>query len=260
MKAKKMYLSVFLGVLLLPSCKTARDMVSENDICGEWNVVEIQGEPVRTQSNPFIGFDTKKGRVYGYSGCNRITGSLDLSRDNKIELGHMASTLMACPDMELEGKLIEVLSTVKNVKCAGKNKIALYASDKEPVMLLSKRFSVVPLSELEGEWNIVKVYGDTLSADLEVRPSVKLDIADGRISGNTGCNRITGELRSDETVGNSISFHSVAATRMMCPDMETEKNILSALNNVRTYGILENGNLVFFTAGGAVVLELKRNK
>lgn len=49
MKAKKMYLSVFLGVLLLPSCKTARDMVSENDICGEWNVVEIQGEPVRTQ-------------------------------------------------------------------------------------------------------------------------------------------------------------------------------------------------------------------
>ena len=203
-------------------------MVSENDICGEWNVVEIQGEPVRTQSNPFIGFDTKKGRVYGYSGCNRITGSLDLSRDNKIELGHMASTLMACPDMELEGKLIEVLSTVKNVKCAGKNKIALYASDKEPVMLLSKRFSVVPLSELEGEWNIVKVYGDTLSTDLEVRPSVKLDIADGRISGNTGCNRITGELRSDETVGNSISFHSVAATRMMCPDMETEKNILSA--------------------------------
>ena len=257
-------------------------MVSENDICGEWNVVEIQGEPVRAQSNPFIGFDTKKGRVYGYSGCNSITGSLDLSRDNKIELGHMASTLMACPDMELEGKLIEVLSTVKNVKRAGKNKIALYASDKEPVMLLSKRFSIVPLSELEGEWDIVKVYGDTLSTDLEVRPGVKFDIADGRISGNSGCNRITGELRSDvglpsrhfgnscnritgelrsdETVGNSISFHSVAATRMMCPDMETEKNILSALNNVRTYGILENGNLVFFTAGGAVVLELKRNK
>lgn len=172
----------------------------------------------------------------------------------------MASTLMACPDMELEGKLIEVLSTVKNVKRASKNKIALYASDKEPVMLLSKRFSVVPLSGLEGEWNIVKVYGDTLSTDLEMRPSVKLDIADGRISGNSGCNRITGELRSDETVGNSISFHSVAATRMMCPDMETEKNILSALNNVRTYGILENGNLIFFTAGGAVVLELKRNK
>lgn len=47
-----MYLSVFLGVLLLSSCKTARDMVSENDICGEWNVVEIQGEPVRAQSNP----------------------------------------------------------------------------------------------------------------------------------------------------------------------------------------------------------------
>ena len=29
MNAKKMYLSVFLGVLLLSSCKTARDMVSE---------------------------------------------------------------------------------------------------------------------------------------------------------------------------------------------------------------------------------------
>lgn len=39
-----------------------REIWYRKDICGEWNVVEIQGEPVRAQSNPFIGFDTKKGR------------------------------------------------------------------------------------------------------------------------------------------------------------------------------------------------------
>lgn len=61
MNAKKMYLSVFLGVLLLSSCKTARDMVSENDICGEWNVVEIQGEPVRAQSTPLSDSIRRKG-------------------------------------------------------------------------------------------------------------------------------------------------------------------------------------------------------
>lgn len=61
MNAKKMYLSVFLGVLLLSSCKMARDMVSENDICGEWNVVEIQGEPVRAQSNPLSDSIRRKG-------------------------------------------------------------------------------------------------------------------------------------------------------------------------------------------------------
>ena len=138
MNAKKMYLSVFLGVLLLSSCKTARDMVSENDICGEWNVVEIQGEPVRAQSNPFIGFDTKKGRVYGYSGCNRIMGSLDLSRDNKIELGHMASTLMACPDMEVEGKVLKALNEVKSFDKLSGGGIGLYDANNALVMVLEK--------------------------------------------------------------------------------------------------------------------------
>lgn len=61
MNAKKMYLSVFLGVLLLSSCKTARDMVSENDICGEWNVVEIQGEPVRGSIEPLYRIRYEEG-------------------------------------------------------------------------------------------------------------------------------------------------------------------------------------------------------
>ena len=133
-----MYLSVFLGVLLLSSCKTARDMVSENDICGEWNVVEIQGEPVRAQSNPFIGFDTKKGRVYGYSGCNRIMGSLDLSRDNKIDLGHLASTLMACPDMEVEVKVLKALNEVKSFDKLSGGGIGLYDANNALVMVLEK--------------------------------------------------------------------------------------------------------------------------
>lgn len=50
MNAKKMYLSVFLGVLLLISCKNGREiMVSEKIFVVNGNVVEIQGEPVRAQ-------------------------------------------------------------------------------------------------------------------------------------------------------------------------------------------------------------------
>ena len=56
--------------------------------------------PAPNQEFPFIGFDTNTGKVFGNSGCNRMMGSFDVNaKPGTIDLGAMASTRMACPDM-----------------------------------------------------------------------------------------------------------------------------------------------------------------
>lgn len=259
---RTMWLSVAMAVssLLLTSCHTAKESVAvnENAMNGEWNIVEIQGNPVQAESQPFIGFDTKEGRVYGNSGCNQMMGAFTFSAPNHLELGDMASTMRACPDMDTERQVLEALASVRSLEVSGKE-LLLYSGGKKPVMRLQKRFEVVPLSSLNGDWKVVAVNGTALPA-MENIPAFSLDMTTHRIGGNSGCNRLSGEIRHDAAVENSISFANVASTRMACPDMDTENQVLSALNQVCAYGMLANGHLALMAEGSTVVLELERSK
>lgn len=259
MKMKCLYVAVAAAVLSLAACRSSKDAVSVNDLDGEWNVVEIQGQAVQAESQPFIGFDAQDGRVYGYTGCNRLMGALTLSKPNKIELGQMASTLMACPDMETERLMLNALASVRSLEVSGKE-LLLYSGGKKPVMRLQKRFEVVPLSSLNGDWRVVSLYGAALPEGMETVPALNFDVTANRVTGNSGCNRLSGAINHDGADENSISFGNVASTRMACPDMDTENQVLSALNSVRSYGLLDNGHLALMAEGSTVVLELERSK
>lgn len=138
--------------------------------------------------------------------------------------------------------------------------MALYKSGKTQVMLLRKRFTEIPLADLQGEWRLMKVYGKALPSGMESVPCLVFDISGRRISGHAGCNRLNGEFKTGEETGNAISFPAVATTRMDCPDMRTEQEVLSALDKVRSFGLLGNGNLALFDTDGNPVMELTRNK
>ena len=62
-----------------------------------WTAVELGGRPVADDATraPYLEFDA--GRVAGFDGCNRLTGSYELSGE-AIKFGAIASTRMACLD------------------------------------------------------------------------------------------------------------------------------------------------------------------
>lgn len=131
------------GIIALASCATTNKTVTLNDIAGEWNIVEVNGETLDTSKSdtkPFIGFDLKEGRVYGSSGCNRIMHTLDKNaKAGTIDLEHMASTMMMCPDMEIEQKVLGALTKAKSYRKAGKNKVELCNANGKRVALLTKK-------------------------------------------------------------------------------------------------------------------------
>lgn len=85
-------------------------------------------------------------------------------------------------------------------------------------------------SRLNGSWNLVELQGRTINPkDFERnQPSLIIDLAEGRVSGSAGCNRITGAL---EPIGDRINFGPIAATKMACPQMEVENQLLKVLSD-----------------------------
>lgn len=116
----------------------------------------------------------------------------------------------------------------------------------------------VEATSFEGSWNIIEVKGENIIYE-NALPFLSFNVAEGRLSGNAGCNTINGEMKLDVAAG-SISFGPVAATRMYCPDMDMENSVLGALQEVEAYEVSGSApDTVCLTgAGGKKLIKLIR--
>ena len=146
---KKVFVSLCMASVLMGlfSCASTKNAATLSSINGEWNIIEVNGTavvPAPGQEFPYIGFDTKAGKVFGNSGCNRMMGSFDVNaKPGTIDLGALASTRMACPDMSGERELLQALDKVVRFDAVGEvkpvNKIALYGTDNTKLMVIEKK-------------------------------------------------------------------------------------------------------------------------
>ena len=86
-----------------------------NDLSGEWIISAINGAQVGDMENtPFLAFDIDQMRVHGNAGCNIINGgfSQEEGKENSLKFSQMISTMMACPDMDTERRILDALSKV----------------------------------------------------------------------------------------------------------------------------------------------------
>lgn len=243
---------VAMAFVALASCQSSKNQMASSpvNLDGEWNITEVNGSAITIKETPYIGFNVEDGRVYGYTGCNNIMGSFKQNVEaGSLDLSQMASTLMAGPNMDVERNVLNALGQVKGYKLLNNEEIALCNEKKRPVVVLKKRSQKMALKDLNGEWNIVEVYGEDVLGKGEKQPFLTFDITQKTISGCASCNTIHGRFVINDAETQSITFQNVAATRMMCPDMTLENNILQVLNKADRYGQLGNGNLVLYVDG-----------
>ncbi len=107
--------------------------------------------------------------------------------------------------------------------------------------------------KLDGAWSITEVRGQKIT---EGDPYIGFDAAAGRVYGNSGCNRILGSYDANGKAG-SLPLDKLGSTRMMCPDMSTERLVLGGLSQVNSFTI--KGNVATLTdADGKTVAILQR--
>ena len=251
---------IILCTGVFAACGSSKKAMQVVALDGEWNIIAVNGDKIESATSPYLGFDMDENRLYGNAGCNRMTGSFEVDTLNpgKIHFGTIGTTRMMCPDMETEQKVLAALEKV--TACSGdKTSLSLNDAEGKTVMMLEKRQRPqVSVEDLNGEWNIVSVSGTELG-QMENVPFLAFDVAGKRVHGNAGCNVVNGGFSQEEGNPNSIQFTQMISTMMACPDMETERKVLDALGNVRSFGFDEDGMLVLSDENGQelVVLDKK---
>lgn len=98
-----------------------------------------------------------------------------------------------------------------------------------------------------------------LFAHVETQPvaaKAGLNLETGRLSGFTGCNRLSGGYQRQDT---ALQFNRIAMTRMFCAETSAqESRITSALEKTRFAMIVKaNGYLVLLDENRKILAELK---
>lgn len=123
---------VCVFLLAITSCNMAKTGdKSENAMGmltpGKWIVTTIEGKNIIaddfSRDLPNLTF-TVDHKVYGNSGCNNLSGEYTTTTKGSIDLGHLASTRMACPGNG-ENKFLAAINKVTHFKVKGDKLILL---------------------------------------------------------------------------------------------------------------------------------------
>ena len=109
---------------------------------GHWTIVEAMGLaiPEGMEKTPFLEFDTTNRRLHGNAGCNIINGGYETDEANaaSISFPQVASTMMACPDMQVEQHVLQALNSVKSFGKLESGNIGFYDAENVLVLVLKK--------------------------------------------------------------------------------------------------------------------------
>lgn len=74
-----------------------------------WDLLLIgTDEKLAFNETPFFEI-SRDGTIAGYDGCNRFTGQISLGEGHRFDVKELASTRMACPDMENAAQVTNML-------------------------------------------------------------------------------------------------------------------------------------------------------
>lgn len=230
--------------------------ISKGILKGDWAIETVNGKPVVGEKAPFIKFVPSENKIYGNNGCNVINAEYKYNpEDFTLTFSYLASTMMLChkegiTDMEIN----LALDATRYYKCELKGDdfyLTFLNESKEPVMgLMHQNFQF-----LNGTWQVKEISGEPVNV-----PKMKLviDVEEGKLHGNTGCNVINGSLEINMESANSISFQAISKTLMLCPDENYETQLLVALEEAMKARPLKGGKVQLLDSQDKPVLVLER--
>lgn len=222
---------------------------------GEWSIMSVFGEKIVADEHPMLYFEASSHRFYGNNGCNTINGGFNIPAKGRIELTDVATTMMLCPDAPFEYKINQAIGEVAEYELTtkGQDSFLFFKSEKGGTILTLHRSDN---AFIDGAWQVMAVNGDRMAVNDDMR--LVIDIAEGRVHGNVGCNMVNGNVLVDTEQTSSIQFTSLMTSRMTCPDQAMETALLLALENVTSW--VKNGNthVILTDAAGKELVKLRK--
>jgi heat shock protein HslJ len=216
-----------------------------------WYLSAIGDNPVLPYTEVTASFAVDEGgltgAISGSGGCNAYNAAIG----ENFAVGPIASTLRACPEevMEQEGGYFDWLSKAYDYDRAGDQLLIATANG----VLTYNSTPVLDQSlELQNKtWYLVSV--GTLTA-VPGSNATTLFASDGRtVSGNTGCNEISGSYKAEP--GNKLTISGFTSTLAACPSEDLTKQeeaLLIFLPSAVSYTVIGN-QMQIQTVDGSVI-------
>lgn len=230
--------------------------ISKGIVKGDWAIETVNGKPAVGEKAPFLKFVPAEGKVYGNNGCNVINAQYTYNpEDSTISFSYIASTMILChkeglTDIEIN-QALDAARFYRWELNGDDYYLTLYNENHEAVMgLMHQNFQF-----LNGTWAVKEISGESVNVP---RMKLVIDVEEGKLHGNTGCNVINGSLEINMESANSISFQGITKTLMMCPDENYETPLLVALEEAMRAKPLKGGKVELLDSQNKAVLVLER--
>jgi len=235
----------------------APEELKKGTVKGDWVIEKVGDREAIGEKPPFLKFVPGDGKVYGNNGCNVLNANYIYNpADSTISFQNIITTMMACGKQGITD--IEVNTALNSARYYSwklkDTQYYLYLYDRNHVLLMTLMHQNFQF--LNGTWRIVAINETPVDV-----PDMKLviDVEEGKLHGNTGCNILNGTLTTDMEIPNSISFQQIATTRMACPDMTSETEFIVALEDAAFARPISRDKVLLLDNQGKVVLELVRS-
>ncbi|MEJ5091022.1 META domain-containing protein [Sphingobacterium faecium] len=220
----------------------------------KWQLIEVDGKTVPSQVNgrvPFLQFEDN--RYAANAGCNTLGGVVNISGKNKIKFEQGISTMMACPEFDIEQSLSKAIIAVDSYTIAGEI-LSLNKSGKT----LAKFALIKPEKgeqALSGTWELDYISGPRIAFQglyPNEKPSITFDLSTKKVSGNSSCNNYNGTFKTEN---NHISFGPLASTKMAC-EGSGESVYFSTLGKITSFDV--NGTTLTLIMGDIAMMRFQK--
>lgn len=233
-------------------------------LTGDWAILDINGQQVMTPNSdnyPYLGFTPNQNtpsiiEYYAYNGCNFLSGWLKFNGGRVSQVGEPAMTMKMCEDAPFEMAITTALQEMSSFKIQRiNNESFLYINKNDGTTIMTLRKH--NLNFLEGAWAVTKLNGKNIPATVGMQ--FVIDLQSKSLHGNAGCNVVNGSIGIDMERENGILFKDMHTTRMTCPDIDLETELLQTLSEVRSATPGSNDKTASLrNAGNETIISLKR--
>lgn len=230
--------------------------LDRGEIGGYWAISQVAGKKAVGEEPPYLNFNIKERKVYGNNGCNTLNSDYNANpADSTLTFTNTITTMRACDQSGLSE--IDINLALANTAHYTWHRngllytVTLLSASHEPLMELVHQ----DYAFMNGTWTLSSLNGKPVD-----NPEIKLviDVEEQKIHGNTGCNILNGTLIPDMLENGAVTFTNLATTRMMCPDIEQETQLLVALEEVNFVRPADANTINMLNGHNQVILALKR--
>lgn len=232
--------------------------IASGVVKGDWSIEQVNGKPAVGEKAPYLKFSPSEKRVYGNNGCNSLSGSYTYNpKDSTVSFSQLATTMMLCHKEGITDFEINAALNATKYYTVSENNSDYYlhfldSAKREVMTLMHQNFDF-----LNGTWKVTMINKTPVD-----NPDIQLviDVDEGKIHGNTGCNILNGTMETDMDAANSISFSAIATTRRACPpEGNYETEFIVALEEASTAKPISPTEALLFDSQGKQVLKIVRS-